>query len=243
MKRMLLIAPGVLLASQVLAETLPGSGVPLQVQSPRPDTTGQAPSARLVSMSSTNAPGVRRAEASARMEGEVGTMTGSQRSFQRLAARCYATFTALPMLAAVAGVAVAGPLEDVEAAWRREDYATVLRILRPRADQGIAHAQFLMGNMYYKGLSVLQNDGEAAKRYRLAADQGHARAQHSLGLMYSIGRGVQKDRVQALMWLELAAPQNKLAAESRDLFASGMSPAERAEAKKLAREWKPRLHR
>lgn len=59
-----------------------------------------------------------------------------------------ATLTALVMLVAIAGAAVAGPLEDGVAAYDRKDYATALRLLRPLADQGIAMAQFELGTIY-----------------------------------------------------------------------------------------------
>ena len=52
-----------------------------------------------------------------------------------------ATLTASLMLVAIAGAAVAGPLEDFAAAYTRGDYVTALRIIRPLADQGNADAQ------------------------------------------------------------------------------------------------------
>jgi hypothetical protein len=51
-----------------------------------------------------------------------------------------ATPTASLTLLAIAGVAVSGPLEDGEAAYQREDYATAYRLLGPLADQGNAEA-------------------------------------------------------------------------------------------------------
>jgi len=83
-----------------------------------------------------------------------------------------ATLTALLMLAAIAGSAVAGPLEDGETAYNRGDYATALRLLRPLADQGNAAAQTKLGLMYENGYGVSQNFAEAVKWYRKAADAG-----------------------------------------------------------------------
>jgi uncharacterized protein len=51
------------------------------------------------------------------------------------------------------------------------------------------------------------------------------------------------------MWLNLAAAQAKLvggrniAGEARDNIAAKMSPAQIAEAQRLAREWKPKSER
>ena len=47
--------------------------------------------------------------------------------------------------------AVAGPLEDAWTAYQSGDYATALRLWRPRAAQGVALAQNNLGLMYYNG--------------------------------------------------------------------------------------------
>ncbi len=59
--------------------------------------------------------------------------------------------------------------------------------------------------------------------------------------MYSQGLGVPKDSVQAYMWLNLAAARgNEKAFKSRDLLEILMTPAQLAEAQRLAREWRPK---
>ena len=78
--------------------------------------------------------------------------------------------------------------------------------------------------------------------YRVGAEKGNASAQFSLGFMYEKGQGVPQDYVQAYMWFNLAAAQStKGAAEWREHIAARMTPAQIAEAQKLAREWKPKL--
>jgi uncharacterized protein len=75
---------------------------------------------------------------------------------------------------------------------------------------------------------------------RLAADQGDAFAQSNLAALYYRGEGVPQDKVHAYMWFDLAAAQgNQNAVRNRDAAARLMTPAQIAEAKKLAREWKP----
>jgi TPR repeat protein len=75
--------------------------------------------------------------------------------------------------------------------------------------------------------------------YRKAADQGVIDAQFNLGIMYVYGSGVQ-DYVQAHMWWNLAAVSgDEDAIKNRDKVAKKMTPAQIAEAQKLAREWKP----
>jgi hypothetical protein len=124
-------------------------------------------------------------------------------------------------------------------AHERGDYATALRIFRQLADQGYALAQNNLGVMYDKGRGVKQDYAEAVRWYRKAADQGIARAQSNLGTMYHLGTGVKQDVVQAHMWYYLAAAQgNKLARKFHDSLAEKMTPAQIAEAQRLARYWK-----
>jgi TPR repeat protein len=77
---------------------------------------------------------------------------------------------------ALFGVAMAGPLEDAQAADQKGDYATELQILRPLAEQGNALAQLGLGVMYANGQGVPQDYGQAVVWYRKAADQGDADA-------------------------------------------------------------------
>ena len=58
--------------------------------------------------------------------------------------------------------------------------------------------------------------------------------------MYGKGHGVTQDYVQAYMWYILAAQGEKDTGELRDGLAKQMTPAQIAEAQKLAREWKPK---
>ena len=102
---------------------------------------------------------------------------------------------------------LAGPLEDANAAYVKQDYATALRLFRPLADQGDAEAQSMLGLMYDVGRGVPHDYAQAVKWYRLAADQDNARAQFMLGGMYDVGQGVPQDYAQALKWYRLAADQ------------------------------------
>jgi len=75
---------------------------------------------------------------------------------------------------------------------------------------------------------------------RPLAGQGHAKAQVMLGAMCFKGQGVPQDYVKTHMWFNLAAAKgNETAAKARDSTAELMTPAQIAEAQKLAREWKP----
>ena len=72
------------------------------------------------------------------------------------------------------------------------------------------------------------------------AEQGHPEAPYILGVMYADGRGVPQDYVEAHMWLNLAASRltgekREGAVRGRDLVAGQMTPAQFAEAQRLAR--------
>ena len=152
---------------------------------------------------------------------------------------------AIILVLSFAAPVAAGSYEDflaADAAYDKNDYATALRLYRLLANKHYVAAQERLGTMYDIGLGVSKNYAEALKWYRLAADQGLAVAQADLGVMYEQGHGVTQDYVQAHMWYNLAAAQGVpiLHAEKyRDEVAKHMTPAQIAEAQKLAREWKP----
>ena len=110
--------------------------------------------------------------------------------------------------------AAAGPLEDGEAAYRRNDYAAALALLRPLADQGDATAQVYLALMYEFGHGVWRNTAEAAKWYRLSANQGNAAAQFKFGKLKAEGRGVAQNDAEAVRWFRLAADQGDPDAQS-----------------------------
>ena len=144
---------------------------------------------------------------------------------------------ALLVLLTVQGNVLAGWDEGVTA-YDSGDYATALKEFRPLAEQGEASAQGSLGVMYAKGQGVTQDYKEAVKWYRKAAEQGDATAQKNLGKMYYDGKGVPPNYLKAHMWFNLAgAAGNDKAVKHRDIVAEKMTPAQIAEAQKLAREW------
>jgi TPR repeat protein len=137
---------------------------------------------------------------------------------------------------------LAGPMDErIIAAWNNQDYATALGLLRPLAESGNVRAQGLLGFAYESGLGVSRDDIEAAKWYRRGADTGDDIAQFNIGIMYRDGRGgLPRDPVRAYLWLDSAAVRGHLgAAMDRDRLAKFMNAAQIAEARELARTWKP----
>ena len=90
--------------------------------------------------------------------------------------------------------------QDGVDAYERKDYKTAYKLWLPLAEQGDAKAQYNLGQMYYEGQGVPQDNKEAVKWYRLSAEQGHRSAQYNLGVMYVKGQGVPQDYVLAHMW-------------------------------------------
>jgi TPR repeat protein len=130
-----------------------------------------------------------------------------------------------------------------------QDYGEAAKWYLKAADQGIATAQYRLADMHKLGRGVAQDYVEAAKWFQKAADQGFAHAQFDLGVMYEKGQGVAQNYVQAYKWLDLAAarfpaaePVLRPAAISlRDgAAAAKMTPAQLEEARRMAREWKPK---
>ena len=117
-----------------------------------------------------------------------------------------------------------------------QDYKEAMKWYRRAAEQGDASAQFNLGDMYRDGEGVPQDYKVAMKWFRQAAEQGDASAQTSLGVRYGKGEGVLQDYVQAHKWFNIAgANGDKDGTSNRDSVAQSMTPAQVAEAQRLAR--------
>ena len=157
------------------------------------------------------------------------------------------TFVASCVLAlALFGEAMAGSLEDGEAAYQRRDYETAVRLWRLAGDEGNVYAQFNLGLLYSSGQGVPQDYAQALMWFRKAADQGADHAQVYLGGMYHDGQGVPQDYVRAHMWFNLVASgasdafdasTRDQAVRGRNEVAAKMTPAQIAEAQRLASGW------
>ncbi len=117
--------------------------------------------------------------------------------------------------------------------------------LLERAQKGDAESQFELGKNYETGRIGLPKDMTQAQFwYRKAADQGDAYAEASLGILFNFGKGVERDYAKAYMWYERAALHSQggnreSIVEMRDGIAENLTPKQIAEAKQLAREFKP----
>jgi uncharacterized protein len=93
----------------------------------------------------------------------------------------------------------------------RENDAQALAWFEQASRQGLADAQFHLGNMYAYGLADPGPNGDparlAAQWYFEAARQGHAEAQYSLGILFLTGTGLIQNQTEAVRWIERAARQ------------------------------------
>ena len=103
--------------------------------------------------------------------------------------KCFAFVSVISMLV-IAGQALAGPLDDANAAFAKKDYPTALSLWRPLAEAGNAEAQRGLGILYDNGLAVARDKNQAVDWYRKAAAQGDAQAEYRLGMKFVMGNGV-----------------------------------------------------
>ncbi len=96
--------------------------------------------------------------------------------------------------------ALADTFEDALDARVRGDYQTTLKLIQPLADQGNADAQRLIGDMYFAGEGVKQDNAEGLKWYEKAAAHS-GDYQGRLASLYFEGRVVEQNNAEGLKWL------------------------------------------
>jgi S1-C subfamily serine protease len=122
-----------------------------------------------------------------------------------------------------------------------KDSVEAVKWFRKAAEQGLAKAQNEVGIAYANGLGgVPKDDTQAVKWYRMAAEQGDAEAQCDLGVLCCDGTGTLKNEVEAYKWFLLSASQgNARAKKGISVVENRITPIQRAEGQRAARDWKP----
>jgi hypothetical protein len=131
------------------------------------------------------------------------------------------------------------PSNPLAAAFQRGDYATVLKILRPKALAGNPSAQHNLGYMYEKGYGVPRNSTIAASWYRKSANQGYPAGQLALGRLYYEGDGLQRDLVEAYKWMYLAGRGTSRAFQYLQIIGNMLTYNQMSEAMARAQLWTP----
>lgn len=115
--------------------------------------------------------------------------------------------------------AAAPPKQTLKEAYLSGNHARVLEIVRPRAEQGDAEAEFLMGGIYKDGSGVEADAEKAFEWYRRSAEHGFATSQKIVAMLYYKGEGVAQDVEEGLRWDRMAAGQG----DAHDQFSLAMS--------------------
>jgi TPR repeat protein len=127
------------------------------------------------------------------------------------------------------------------------DHVKAAHWYRRAAEHDLAGAGYMLGLIYWSGEGVAKDIALAAHWHGQAAEHGNHYAQQFLARLYRDGRGVARDKVQAYKWLDLAIPGLKPSPardswiEMREQLGETMTAEEIAEARRLAREWTPKV--
>ena len=89
--------------------------------------------------------------------------------------------------------------------YMEEQYSCGVPLIEKAAEQGLAIAQYELGNCYYYGKKFPVDIQKALEYYTMAAEQGCAAAQYNLGRCYYMGVGVEKSLDKAREWFSLSA--------------------------------------
>ncbi|EJK57684.1 hypothetical protein THAOC_22244 [Thalassiosira oceanica] len=89
---------------------------------------------------------------------------------------------------------------------RLDDHASLLAMVRKRADKGDARAKKVLGEQYYDGkLGLTKDVTRAIALWTEAAELGCIGAYFELGLVYHDGLGVEKDEAKGIQYWQHAA--------------------------------------
>ena len=122
-----------------------------------------------------------------------------------------------------------------------QDYRQAKQWFEKDAKKGHAGAQANLGTLYLRGEGAPQSAQMALFWFSQAAEQENALALGKLGMLHEQGRGVLQDFIQAHKWYNLSAARGEeRSGVAREALAKQMTPAQIAEAQRLAREWKPK---
>jgi tetratricopeptide (TPR) repeat protein len=116
------------------------------------------------------------------------------------------------------------------AAYRAKKYNQARPILDETAQQGVAEAQFLLGEMYKHGRGVRTDEATAEGWYLKAAQQDHTQAQYTLARHYRDTR--RSD--EALRWYEAAAENGHAEAQ----YQAGFTYMKQNEEAKAIQWWR-----
>ena len=95
-------------------------------------------------------------------------------------------------------------------AYDRANYASAFKVWLPKAQEGDAEAQNIVGQVFEKGLGQPVDYPSAFAWYKKSAEQGNADAQLNLGHLYEKGLGTPVDQEAANQWYRKASGLDKV---------------------------------
>lgn len=98
-------------------------------------------------------------------------------------------------------------------AYRERNFKAAISLWQPIAESGYAAAQYNLGVVHARGLTVNRDMNLAGRWWQAAADQGNVDAQYNLGLLYATGNGVEMSMEKAVLWWQQAASTGDPAAQ------------------------------
>jgi len=110
------------------------------------------------------------------------------------------------------------------------------RLLRRASELGNHVATTELAIMIFNGTGVPKDEAVAAGLFRDAALGGNAIAQNRYARLLSAGRGVAEDKISAAAW-HIAAKAQKLDDPTLDKMTEELSPEQRADAERRAKDW------
>ncbi len=104
-------------------------------------------------------------------------------------------------------------VDEIAAAWARQDYGAVLVRVRPAAEAGRAWARNILGLMYLYGYGVERDRDVGTAWIRRAAEQGWSKAQYNLARLLYESSEAADEMNQVAYWLRRAVEQGLVAAQ------------------------------
>ena len=95
--------------------------------------------------------------------------------------------------------------DDIDEFDDEKDDDSDFKELLAKAENGDVESQFQLGQTYFNGIEVDEDEEEAVYWYEQAAENGHSGAMYELGQCYSLGMGVEEDEEEAVSWYRKAA--------------------------------------
>jgi len=123
-----------------------------------------------------------------------------------------------------------------------QNYAESIRWWRLAAENGDGRSLYYLGKVYNMGRGVPRDDQAAISWWIKGAERGDILSINELGNAYYIGILVPADKVQAHKWWNISsalgpAPGSEIGTQRREEVEVKMTPAQIAEAQKLALQW------